>query len=90
LDISLWIKESGEETESRKGYVPSTIRAWVNLLSMILTDAVYQRLIPANPVQKRRRRARRSRKLPVERTWASTRTPWRTTRPAGRPSSYRR
>ena len=51
LDINLWIKESGEETEWRKGYAPSTIRAWVNLLSMILTDAVDQRLIPANPVQ---------------------------------------
>ena len=71
LDINLWIKESGEETEWRKGYAPSTIRAWVNLLSMILTDAVDQRLIPANPVQKRRRRGRRSRKLPVERTWAT-------------------
>jgi hypothetical protein len=30
--------------------------------SMILTDAVDQRLIPANPVHQRRRRGRRSRK----------------------------
>jgi integrase len=72
LDINLWIKESGEPSQTRpQGYAPSTIRAWVNVLSMILTDAVDQRLIATNPVQKRRRRGRRSRHLRPERPWAT-------------------
>ncbi len=44
LDIKLWTKEAAED-----GYAQATISNWVNLLSMILTDAVDQRLIPANP-----------------------------------------
>lgn len=57
LDIKLWTKQAAED-----GYAQATITGWVNLLSMILTDAVDQRLIPANPIHKHRRRGRRSRR----------------------------
>jgi integrase len=66
LDIKLWAKEAAEA-----GYAPATISGWVNLLSMILTDAVDQRLIPANPIHKRRRRGRRSRRITPEKVWAT-------------------
>lgn len=66
LDIKLWTKEAAEN-----GYARATITGWVNLLSMILTDAVDQRLIPANPVHKRRRRGRRSRRITPEKIWAT-------------------
>jgi hypothetical protein len=56
LDVDTWAKESREA-----GYATATVASWVKLLSMILSDAVRQRLIPVNPVRKRRRRGRRSR-----------------------------
>lgn len=66
LDIRAWTKDALDT-----GYAPATVGGWLNLLSMILTDAVDQRLIPANPVHQRRRRGRRSRRIPVETIWAT-------------------
>ncbi|OXM56078.1 multidrug DMT transporter permease [Amycolatopsis thailandensis] len=66
LDIDAWVKESMEA-----GYATATVASWVKLLSMILNDAVEQRLIPANPVRQRRRRGRRCRTIARERVWAS-------------------
>jgi hypothetical protein len=49
-DIRIWKMEAAEA-----GYAPSTISScWVNLLSMISTDAVDERLIPANLVKQTR------------------------------------
>lgn len=78
LDIRMWTKQALED-----GYAQTTVSGWLNLLSMILTDAVDQRLIPFNPVHKRRRRSRRSRTLRPERIWATPprSSAWRT-RPA--------
>jgi hypothetical protein len=44
-------------------HASATVASWVKLLSMILSDAVRQRLISANPVRQRRRRGRRSRAM---------------------------
>ena len=66
LDIRLWTKQALED-----GYAPATVSGWTNLLSMIFADAVDQRLIPANPIHKHRRRGRRSRQLRPERIWAT-------------------
>jgi integrase len=66
LDVDSWVKESREA-----GYATATVASWVKLLSMILSDAVRQRLIPVNPVRQRRRRGRRSRVVVAERVWAS-------------------
>jgi integrase len=66
LDVDTWVKESREA-----GYATATVASWVKLLSMILSDAVRQRLIPVNPVRQRRRRGRRSRTTVAERVWAS-------------------
>jgi hypothetical protein len=38
---------------------------------MLLTDAADERLIPFNPVRRRRRRGRRSRRAVPERIWAT-------------------
>jgi integrase len=66
LDVEKWVKESREA-----GYATATVASWVKLLSMILGDAVRQRLIAVNPVRQRRRRGRRSRAMVAERVWAS-------------------
>jgi integrase len=66
LDIDLWAKEATEA-----GYATATIASWTKLLSMILTDAVDQHLIPTNPVRQRHRRGRRSRTITSERIWAT-------------------
>ncbi|MBK1789234.1 site-specific integrase [Prauserella sp. ASG 168] len=66
LDIDAWVKESWEE-----GYAAATVVSWVKLLSMILNDAVAQRLIPVNPVRQRRRRGRRCQTIARERIWAT-------------------
>jgi len=63
LDIRHWTNGSADA-----GYARVTIQGWVNLLSMILTDAVDQRLIPTNPIQKHRRRGRRSRTITPEKS----------------------
>lgn len=50
---------------------PSTVRGVVTVLSMMLDDAVEERLIPANPVRRRRRRGRRHQgSPPLEKVWA--------------------
>jgi hypothetical protein len=61
LDITTWTTDS-----TNAGYSPDTVTRWVKLLSMILTDAVDQHLNPNNPVHRRRRRGRRSRKITPE------------------------
>ncbi|SEF36299.1 Site-specific recombinase XerD [Amycolatopsis pretoriensis] len=66
LDVDAWVKESREA-----GYATATVASWVKLLSMVMSDAVRQRLIPVNPVRQRRRRGRRSRVAAAERVWAT-------------------
>ncbi|MFD2472650.1 tyrosine-type recombinase/integrase [Amycolatopsis silviterrae] len=53
------------------GYAAATVSSWAKLLSMILADAVDERLIAVNPVRQRRRRGRRCRTLVRERVWAT-------------------
>lgn len=55
LGVTEWVREL-----ERAGYTPSTVSSQLNLLSMLLTDAADERLIPFNPVRRRRRRGRRS------------------------------
>jgi integrase len=62
----MWVKHALAD-----GYAPATVGAWLNLLSMILTDAVDQRLIPSNPIHKHRRRGRRARRIRPEKIWAT-------------------
>ncbi|GAB2960579.1 site-specific integrase [Amycolatopsis acidiphila] len=64
LDIDTWTKQVADA-----GYAAATIASWVKLLSMILTDAVDQHLIPTNPVRQRGHRGRRCRTLARERVW---------------------
>lgn len=50
----------------------ATVRGIVTVLSMMLEDAVDERLIAANPVRRRRRRGRRHRGAPArEKVWAT-------------------
>jgi integrase len=53
LDVTTWRKDL------RKRYAASTVDGIVTVFSMMLDDAVDQRLIPVNPVHRRRRRGRR-------------------------------
>ncbi|MEU4522163.1 site-specific integrase [Amycolatopsis sp. NPDC024027] len=66
LGVTEWAREL-----ERDGYAPSTVSSQLNLLSMLLTDAADERLIPFNPVRRRRRRGRRSRRAVPERVWAT-------------------
>ncbi|WP_233225974.1 tyrosine-type recombinase/integrase [Amycolatopsis sp. CA-126428] len=66
LDVDAWVKESREA-----GYAAATVSSQLNLLSMLLTDAADELLIPFNPVHRRRRRGRRSRREVGERIWAT-------------------
>ncbi len=66
LDITTWVKDNVDA-----GYSPETVAGWVKLLSMVLTDAVDERLIASNPVRQRRRRGRRSRRIIPEKVWAT-------------------
>ncbi|MQA61799.1 MAG: tyrosine-type recombinase/integrase [Actinophytocola sp.] len=51
---------------------PGTVRGVLTVLSMMLDDAVDERLIAANPVRRRRRRGRRHRGAPPrEKIWAT-------------------
>ncbi|APU21902.1 hypothetical protein UA75_19565 [Actinoalloteichus sp. GBA129-24] len=52
------------------GYAPASVATMVKLLSMLLADAAYERLIPANPIRPRRRGRRRRTRAP-ERQWAT-------------------
>jgi len=53
LDVTTWRKDL------RKRYAASTVAGILTVFSMMLDDAVDQRLIPTNPVHRRRRRGRR-------------------------------
>ncbi|WIX88229.1 hypothetical protein [Amycolatopsis sp. DG1A-15b] len=72
LGVTEWAREL-----ERAGYASSTVSSQLNLLSMLLTDAADERLIPFNPVRRRRRRGRRSRRAVPERIWV---TPQQTVR----------
>ena len=65
-DVTLWLKRL------RERYAASTVVTLRTILSMIMDDAVDERLIPANPVRRRRRRGRRRDHAPTlkERVWA--------------------
>jgi integrase len=66
LDVTAWLKDL------RKHLAPSTVAGIRTLFSMMLDDAVDQRLIPVNPVHRRRRRGRRRDHAPsrVEKVFA--------------------
>jgi integrase len=66
LDVTAWQKDL------RKRYAASTVAGILTVFSMMLDDAVDQRLIPANPVHRRRRRGRRRDHTPsrVEKVFA--------------------
>lgn len=66
LDVTAWLKDL------RKRYAASTINGILTVFSMMLDDAVDQRLIPVNPVHRRRRRGRRRDHAPsrVEKVFA--------------------
>ena len=66
LGVNKWITDL-----HALGYANSTTAGIVKLLSMILTDAADEGLIPANPVHRRRRRGRRSHRIQRERVWAT-------------------
>ncbi|MDX3187803.1 hypothetical protein PV458_05280 [Streptomyces sp. MN03-5084-2B] len=66
LGVTEWTREL-----ERAGFAPSTVSSQLNLLSMLLTDAADERLIPFNPVRRRRRRGRRSWRAVAERIWAT-------------------
>jgi hypothetical protein len=67
LAVTLWIKQL------RRRYAKSTVAGIVTVFSMMLDDAVDERLIAVNPVRRRARRGRRRElsPVPVERVWAS-------------------
>jgi integrase len=52
------------------GYAVSTVATIIKIMSMMLADAVDERLIPANPIQPRRR-GRRRHQPRTERLWAT-------------------
>jgi integrase len=64
--VTEWLKQL------RQRYAASTVVTLRTVLSMIMDDAVDERLIPANPVRRRRRRGRRRDHAPTlrERVWA--------------------
>ena len=66
LDVTTWRKDL------RKRYAASTVDGILTVFSMLLDDAVDQRLIPTNPVHRRRRRGRRRDHAPsrVEKVFA--------------------
>jgi integrase len=66
LGVTKWINNL-----HRLGYAPTTVASIVKLLSMMLTDAADEHLIPDNPIRRRRRRGRRARRIEREKTWAT-------------------
>jgi integrase len=62
----MWLKDL------RTHLAQSTVNGILTVFSMLLDDAIDQRLIPANPVHRRRRRGRRRDHAPsrVEKVWA--------------------
>ncbi|MDU0293962.1 tyrosine-type recombinase/integrase [Saccharothrix longispora] len=64
LAVAAWRKKLAAD------YAPSTVVTIVKVLSMMLADAVDDRLIPANPIRPRRR-GKRTREKTRERVWAT-------------------
>lgn len=65
LEAQAWAKHL-----RRGGLAPATVEGVMKLFSMLLADAVDERLIPANPIRPRRRGKRRHHARPAEKTWA--------------------
>jgi integrase len=67
LAVTAWIKDL------RQRFAASTVPGIITVFSMMLDDAVDERLIPANPVHRRRHRGRRHdhHPSPAERVWAT-------------------
>ena len=61
LAVNTWITDLYQ-----RGYATSSIAGITKLLSMILTDAADEHLIPDNPIHTRRRRGRRSHRIEPE------------------------
>lgn len=65
LAVHTWAKKLRAE-----GYAVSTVSTIIKVMSMMLADAADERLIPANPIQPRRR-GRRRHQPRTERHWAT-------------------
>lgn len=67
LAVTLWAKQL------RRRYARSTVAGTITVFSMMLDDAVDERLIAVNPVHRRARRGRRREQspVPIERIWAT-------------------
>jgi integrase len=65
MDVQVWARQV-----RRAGYAESTVSTIVKILSMMLADAVEERLIPVNPIRARRR-GRRRRERRREIVWAT-------------------
>jgi integrase len=66
LGVNKWISDLRQ-----LGYANTTVATIIKVLSMILTDAADEGLIPTNPIRRYRRRGRRSHRLERERVWAT-------------------
>ena len=65
IKVAVWAKQL-----RATGYAPSTVSGVTKLLSLLLSDAVEERLIVANPIRARRRGRHRPTRR-VERIWAT-------------------
>lgn len=65
IAVTAWAKKT-----RATGYAPTTVATMIKILSMLLTDAAEDKLIPANPIRPRRRGRRHHTKTP-ERVWAT-------------------
>ena len=65
IKAAAWAKQLRDQ-----GYFPVTVTSVMKLLSLLLSDAVDERLIPVNPIRARHRGRRRSDRR-VERLWAT-------------------
>src|SRR6478609_7176884 len=65
IKAAVWAKQLRD-----KGYSPRTVSSVMKLLSLLLSDAVDERLIAVNPIRARHRGRRRSDRR-VERMWAT-------------------
>ena len=65
IKAAAWAKHLRDQ-----GYSPVTVTSVMKLLSLLLSDAVDERLIPVNPIRARHRGRRRSDRR-VERLWAT-------------------
>jgi hypothetical protein len=69
IKAAAWAKQLRDQ-----GYSPVTVTSVMKLLSLLLSDAVDERLIPVNPIRARHR-GRRRRDRRVERLWATCGVP---------------